>query len=182
MCSNDGNKVVVYHYFTYTDRRSQLCDTLLKSLVLQLSRRSKSSQEVLAAAYIKADSGGRALDHDELVETLYDLLALFGSVYIVIDALDECSERGDVFDFLETLRGWKLPGVRVLLSSKTMEEIEEALDPVSVQKVHIQSSFVDNDIRKHVAFQLSNNRDFRRWDEADRLEIEARLTSSSDGM
>jgi len=75
-----------------------------------------------------------------------------------------------------------MPGVQVLLSSKTMEEIEEALIPLSVDKVHIKSSFVDDDIRKHVAFQLSNSRDFRRWDEADRLEIVARLTESSGGM
>jgi hypothetical protein len=183
LCSNDENKVMVYHYFTYTDRRSQLYDTLLKSLVLQLSKRSKMSQELVIAAYLEADNGARPPDRDELVETLYGLLVLFGSVYIVLDALDECSERGDVFDFLEDLRGRKLPGVRVLLSSKTMEEIEEALDPLFVDKVHIQSSFVDNDIRKHVAFQLSKGRDFRgRWNDADILQIEDRLTSSSDGM
>jgi hypothetical protein len=173
--SNQENKVVACHYFTYTDRRSQLYDTLLKSLVLQLSKRSKISQEYVIAAYLEADNGARAPDRDELVEALYGLLVLFGSVYIVLDALDECSERGDVFDFLEELRGRKLPGVRVLLSSKTM-------DPLSVNKVHIHSSFVNSDIRKHVALQLSNNRDFRRWDEADRLEMEERLTSSSDGM
>jgi hypothetical protein len=129
-----------------------------------------------------ADSGGRALDCDDLKECLKSLLALFESVYIVLDALDECSERGDVFDFLEELHGWVIPGVRVLLSSKTMEEIEEALKPLSLAKVHIQSSLVDSDIRKHVAFQLSNNRNFRRWDTTDKAEIVDKLSNSSDGM
>jgi hypothetical protein len=131
----------------------------------------------------EADSGGRALDYDEMKEHLRSLLGLFNSVYIVLDALDECSERGEVFDFLEELHGWKMPGVRVLLSSKTMEESQEAFEPLVVTKVHVQSSVVDNDIRKHVAFQLSNNRDFRkRWNEEERREIENRITSSSDSI
>ncbi|KAN0112496.1 hypothetical protein V8E51_005447 [Hyaloscypha variabilis] len=183
ICAKRESEVVAYHYFTYTDARSQIYDTLLKSLVLQLGRCRSSSRQVLIDAYDEADCGGRALIDEELKEHLKSLLGLFQSVYIILDALDECSERRDVFDFLEELHGWKIPGVRVLLSSKTMEEIQEAVATYSVTRVHVQSSVVDDDIRKHVAFQLSNNRDLRkRWNEVERLEIENRLTSSSDGI
>lgn len=154
----------------------------MKSLIFQLARCGGASRQILFDAYLEADNGGRALDYDELKECLKSLLTLYESIYIVLDALDECSERGDVFDFLEELHGWEIPGVRVLLSSKTMEEIGEALKPLYLAKVHIQNSLVDKDIRKHVAFQLSNNRDFRRWDATDKAEIVDKLSNSSDGM
>jgi hypothetical protein len=132
MFAEDENKVVAYHYFTFTDKRSQIYDTLLKSLVLQLALLRSASRQVLVDAYDEADSGGRALDYDEVKEHLKSLLKLFDSSYIVLDALNECSERGEVFDFLEELHGWNVPGTRVLMSLwTTCQERRFVPDPLN---------------------------------------------------
>lgn len=155
---------------------------MLKSILLQIAQSHSLSRKKFVDAYEKANSSGCIFDRDEMMKLLASLTEVFKSVYIVIDALDECTERGEVFDFLEELQGRQLPQVRVLLSSKTMEEIEDAFKKLTIDKIFVESNVVDVDIKKHIEFQLKNNRALReKWNDDEQRDIEDKITSSSNG-
>ena len=41
----------------------------------------------------------------------------FESTYILLDALDECTDREDLLEFIEALMDWNVKGLHVLATS-----------------------------------------------------------------
>ena len=110
----------------------------------------------------------------------------FPCVYIVFDALDECSGRAELMDILETMSAWQLQNVHTLLTNRKERDIESSLDTFILHQntVCLQSEVVDKDIQKYVQQRLSNDKRLSRWgkDPTLRQDIETTLMKGAQGM
>ena len=110
----------------------------------------------------------------------------FKGVYIILDALDECEDRGKLLEDIETITGWELENLHILVTSRREKDIEESLDPLvdGTKKICIQSALVNDDIRTYVHKRLRTDQKLKRWQNRSEVqqEIETVLMSKADGM
>jgi hypothetical protein len=109
----------------------------------------------------------------------------FPQLYIVLDALDECTDRSELMAILERVAGWKLDGSHLLITSRKERDIESSLDTIDTQNsVGLQSKLVDGDILKYVRQRVSDDKNLSKWqkDPETRQEIEIAVMKGAHGM
>ena len=102
--------------------------------------------------------------------------------YIIIDALDECSEREKLLEQISDIAGRKIGKLHILLTSRKEWDIKTALDPILTGSVSIESAKVDSDIRLYVCRRLENDPRLKDWPDTVKLEIENSLVNGAHGM
>ena len=120
------------------------------------------------------------------MRVLKELLEDLHETYIILDALDECMDRQELLNSIEEIQGWEISQLHLLLISRRLKDIEDIL--VSITDLHdrvsIQSSLVDEDIRLYIQEMLENDRRLKRWRHKPLVqeEIKATLMGKADGM
>ncbi|KAJ6505850.1 ankyrin repeat-containing domain protein [Mycena vitilis] len=124
---------IAYFYFDFRDEKKQLVINMLRSIIVQLSEQSPEPYSVLDEQFKSCRGGSIFPPYDDLLVMLNTILGQFTGTYIVLDALDECSEHDDLVQFISTLRGWGKP-VHLLVASQPRAIFVEsaAFDKVSV--------------------------------------------------
>ena len=106
--------------------------------------------------------------------------------YIILDALDECANRAELMDILETIAGWQLKKLHILLTSRRERDIEISLETLvdARNAIDLRAEMVDKDIRAYIDHRLSVDKNLKRWqkDRGIRQEIEAALMEKACGM
>jgi hypothetical protein len=136
----------------------------------------------LEALYKYHNEGLQTPNCREMVRALSRVADTFPRAYIILDALDECPERKDLLKFLEDEAKWKPEQLKVLVTSRPLSDIKEALDNVGAQRVALESELVDNDIKTHVHFHILREKALNRWPSSVKEEIEKCLTEGAAGM
>src|SRR5882757_1439529 len=95
---------VAYFFFDGRDSQSELQrhDKLIRSLISQFSYQRGGIPTVLADLY-KRCGGHQQPSVNQLQNTLRDIFDGFSRAYIVIDALDECTDRDKTLNWLSKL-------------------------------------------------------------------------------
>jgi hypothetical protein len=110
----------------------------------------------------------------------------FPQSYIVLDALDECTDRAELMIILERMAGWKLDESHVLVTSRKERDIEISLESIvdTQNIICLQSELVDMDISTYVRQRLSDDKSLSKWqrDPDIRHEIETALMKGAHGM
>ncbi|KAJ7608309.1 hypothetical protein DFH06DRAFT_1017873, partial [Mycena polygramma] len=96
---------IAYFYIDFRDEKKQLLETMLRSIIMQLSEQSPTPYSALDQ-HFKSCQGGKFPTYGDLLAMLDTILAEFTGTYIILDALDECSELDELVHFISTLRGW----------------------------------------------------------------------------
>ena len=186
LSSNDSDTTaVIYYFFDFNDPAKQRFDNLIPSLVQQLAVRDAQAQSVLERLYDRHESGSSRPPTDQFLETFRDMLQTGRSeqVYLIIDALDECSSVEDLLEnVLRRIILWRLPKLHILTTSRLNKEIQMSFDELSVLHLPIQSSVVDNDIKTFVTKQMLRDRWWNKWTNAIRQEVIDSLTQKANGM
>lgn len=112
------------------------------------------------------------------------------SVFITIDALDECPKAGDereiLLNTILNILRWKYPHIHVLCTSRKEIDIEHAFmnyvsPAVKFQVLELAGKDVDADINAFVKARLRERR-FAKWDSTLKKDLETRLTHKANGM
>jgi hypothetical protein len=112
------------------------------------------------------------------------------TVYIVIDALDECPietssqfPREKVLEIVEDLVKSQIPNLRICVTSRPEADILPVLEPLAFRSVslHSEGGQVD-DIGEYVKSFVHNDREMRRWKATDRQLVIEVLTKKANGM
>ena len=190
--SNEGLGLVAYYYFDFRESAKQDVRGLLSSLVIQLCARSDLCCEILSDLYSKHDVGLRLPGDDTLIQCLKDMLELPGlpSIYLIIDALDECpdtsgvpSPRKLVLDLVEDLVESHLPNVRICILSRPEVDIQEVLGPLASYSVSLHSEDGQiQDIADYISCTVQSDRKMRKWRAEDKQLVINALTQKADGM
>jgi hypothetical protein len=183
--SDSGStNMVVYFYFDFNDVQKQNAEMMLRSLVVQLSDQAVDVPANLAAlCYSYAEKGQPSLD--ALLQVTRRTIQELSQVYIMLDALDECMQRAELMEILETIAGWKLKNVHLIMTSRRERDIESTLQTFiePQDSICLQSEVVDKDIQQYVRQRLSDDKGLHKWNDATlREEIEAALMKGSKGM
>ncbi|EIM82246.1 uncharacterized protein STEHIDRAFT_160801 [Stereum hirsutum FP-91666 SS1] len=178
----DSSISLAYFYFDLRQPEKEQCLGLISSLVDQLASRCSDMPAALEWLYGIHRNGMEQPTLHNLVAALKEMIVNIAcSVYIVIDALDECSERNNLMALIEEITQWNLDNIHMLLTSRKEEDLNRLLMPLSAE-VTLESSIVDRDIAFHIRAVLQNDRDFSKWQPPQKLEIETRVTSGAHGM
>jgi hypothetical protein len=110
----------------------------------------------------------------------------FAHVYVVLDALDECSQRSELMDMLETIAGWQLDNLHLLMTSRKERDIESSLESYVEEEntVCLQRDVVGQDIQRYVQQRLRDDKCLAKWnkDAAVKQDIEEALMHGARGM
>lgn len=106
--------------------------------------------------------------------------------YIVLDALDECSDIVDLLAVIQKFVGWSIPGLHLLCTSRWLTTVKETVQNLTTsdRMIQIQSKMVDTDISNCISQQLQTDPKLKRWRKRPDIqeEIRAALTEKVDGM
>jgi len=114
------------------------------------------------------------------VDTLKSILGLFPKTYIILDALDECTDREELLVLIEEINRWG--AVQILATSRKEKDIEEALHPLVTCQICIQDAQIDNDIKLYIRHRLQNDSKLKKWPLKVQREIEESLMAGANGM
>lgn len=178
--------VVAYFYFDFNDVHKQRAESLLKSLISQLSQKMNDVSPELDDLFAQSKNGRGDPSLETLLKVLQQLLREFSHAYLVIDALDECSQRDELMGILATIARWNLKNTHMVVASRLERDIEIAVEGLALEAVIVafRNSDVDKDIRQYVRQRLSDDAALKKWngDPGLRSEIEDVLTRGSQGM
>ena len=106
-------------------------------------------------------------------------LSLFPRTFIVVDAVDECSDRRAVSKLLRALSG--LPDTHLVAFSRRETDIELVFQGVA-HEIALTTAAVDNDIAMYVKHRMKASDDMAFWAPEDKAKVQDNLTSRADGM
>jgi hypothetical protein len=183
---------MAYFYFDFRDTNKQKRCDLLPSLVTQLSSRSDRCFDALYLLYLSHDDGARKPSEDALIQCLKEMLTLPDQhpIYIIIDALDECSNtsgmpspREQVLDLLNDLVELSLPNLHLCVTSRPEIDIRHALEPLTSRRVSLhEQSGQKKDIIDYVTSVVQSDSKMRRWRDEDKNLVIETLSERADGM
>lgn len=144
----------------------------------QLVTHDEKAEARAKEQYIALGENSRLLDYYQLFSVLEELLKALDRVYIVIDALDECTDQAETSAFIEELCTRKSIDVRILASSNTTQsrKTEVALAKLETEKVYVSENYVNKDIKSYIQRQ-----DLDKWEGDDKVKIMDHITGRSDG-
>ena len=183
-CQADKTLAIMYFYFDFSDTEKQRYENLIRSLVVQLSRQSTNIPEALNVIYSRRQEVQQQQQPttDDIVLTLQDMLGDFRQSFIILDALDECTEREELLGLIEKIVNWKLEKLHILVTSRRENDIEDTLTPLITGQICIQSALINADIHVHIRERLQNDRKLRKLPKDMQIEIEKTLMDGANGM
>ena len=183
-CQSRASSVVLYFYFDFNDVEKQRHEKMIRSLIVQLFSQRESS--ALESLYSSCMDGEQQPTSQALLGILRQMLEGFEKTYLIIDALDECSERDELMTNIEELTSWKDRNLHILTTSRWEGIIAESVELLNhdEERICIQSTLVNADIRAYVQGRLRIDRDLKRWQKKPEVqqEIEDTLMGKADGM
>ncbi|KAI1667999.1 Ankyrin repeat domain protein [Pyrenophora tritici-repentis] len=140
---------VAYVYCNYKAQEEQDVLSLLAAILKQLVQGRMLTVDHIERLHLKHASRGTKPSLDEIYGALRDVLASYQSVYIVIDALDECQE-GTRRQFLAKLQDLQaIQDVRLIATSRFITDIEDAFR--GAPRLEVRAS--REDVKRFVAGQ-----------------------------
>ena len=183
---------LAFFYCDFRDDQKKDRRGLISSLLVQLCHRCDAYCAILSDFYLAYDNGSNYASDGELVQCLKTMLKLpkQATVYIVIDALDECSTstgmpspRDNVLGFVEELVRLQAPNLRICVTSRPEADIEPVLNPLAFRSVSLHSeSGQAQDIAEYVKFVVNSDAKMRAWRKADKELVIDVLMKKADGM
>ena len=150
--SHEEESAVVYVYCNYKDVEKQTVTNLLSCLIRQLLvQKPHSAMREVAALYESHHSAGTSPSVVEYIKVLEAAVSRLAILYIVIDALDECSdEYGGRKALISELSRLKL---RLLVTSRDLPSIRRQLQ----NAIHLDVCAREDDILNYIDTRIDNS-------------------------
>ena len=180
--NEDVPVAIVWIYCNYKDRQAQTLDHFLGSIVSQLVQQQIGLLSDVVELYKKHSSMKEAPpDPADILELLERKIRCYHTVFVVIDALDECDNEDRtgmrLFDALKCLQ----PNVRLLITSRPLPDIVKEFE----NEPRIEIRAPDTDIRDFVRSRLEVEPRLKKHMQADTKFgelIEDAVVEKSEGM
>ncbi|KAI1880051.1 hypothetical protein JX265_001672 [Neoarthrinium moseri] len=180
-----SSQPLLYFYFDFTDIEKQRFENTIRSLIDQLYHNNQSAREVLGSLYSSCDGGSEQPRVDQLQAILVKMIQQSGEVWIILDALDECTSREELLRWLRGIRTEEV-NFHILTTSRPERDITSAIEQFSSdeEQIAIQSDLITADIRSYVHAHIREHEDFQIWKTRPDIqeEIESNLVKKADGM
>ena len=180
---------VLYFYFDFKDTNKQTLESMVRSLISQLFNRDEQTWPKLIPHYSKSDRQSTP-SLRLLCGVLLQMIEQVKEVWIILDALDECTTReGEskvgLLSWMEEVRNLEKGNVHLLATSRSSSDIESRVSKFpEANVVPIQENFTTADIRTYIRARFDRDERLRKWrnNNALREKVEATLTEKGSGM
>ena len=174
---------IAYFFFDGRDSRKelQLHNSLIRTLISQLSDTRHGGISGKLADLYKSCGESEQPSDEELQNVLRDILDRFSQTYIVIDALDECTDREKTLNWANQLisdANRNAANLHIAVSSRPERDIHEifaALDPHPIDVGEANA----NDIVEYLKLHIESK--FTKYDENIRAKIKSELKEHAEG-
>jgi hypothetical protein len=187
-----GLATICFFYFDFRDGGKQNVRHLLSSILIQLCNQSNKFSDALSTFFMAHGHGSRQPSEGALMECLTDILRLpgRGTLYLIIDALDECpnssgypTPREQVLDVIQAIIKLQLSRLHLCVTSRPETNIRDVLEPLAIHNVPLHKQAGQNrDIFKYVNHFVCTEPRVRRWQEEDKQLVIETLTEKAGGM
>jgi hypothetical protein len=189
--------LLAYYYLSFRDKKSQEIRLLLYSLLTQLVRGlvyevpELPSRYYLPRAFRDLYSKYQPASEprmEDLTVTFRGVSRESKEIYIVIDALDECSSQKDREDIIKFLTEFSLcaqSSTHILITSREEKDIKDTVREVLGEKcrvVPIQNKRVDDDIRVYLQTSMAKDSIFKKWSHELKDKVVDYLTEKANGV
>ncbi|KAI2614967.1 putative multiple ankyrin repeats single kh domain protein [Hypoxylon sp. NC1633] len=182
----------LYFYFAFNDSDKQHLENAIRSLIFQLYYQRKEVRKCLDLLHSSScKNGTQQPSLESLCTTFQNMVQEAGEVWIVLDALDECSTgngyQAEMLQWIQTLRGLQM-NIHLLVTSRPEQHIEAAIENCyhseDVISIPIKSNLVEEDIRTYIHAIVRGDKGLERWQSRPKVqtEIETALLKKADGM
>jgi hypothetical protein len=151
---------------------------LIISILWQLATQSDLCCDLLSRLYSEHDDGKQRPSEGTLSQCLKEMLLLptQGSVYLIIDALDECpnnsgmpTPREKVLDLVQNLVDLRLRNVRICVTSRPEIDVRTTLEPLTSLRVSLHNqSGQTKDIVDYISSVVYSDKMIQRWRDEDK--------------
>ncbi|KAL8858999.1 MAG: hypothetical protein Q9178_004480 [Gyalolechia marmorata] len=165
------------------ERTQQSLDHLVSSLIRQLAERHHELLKELSLLYKRHSEKGTRPSGQELLGFLGSLAKDIDSLFLVVDALDECDTIGGLRSALPSELQKLLPNARFFFTSRYLTEIEHLFDLDGCASLEIRA--IDQDIRRYISSQVACESRLAKHIEKDHSlskDVEEAIVQKSDGM
>ena len=176
-----GHGALAYFYFDFSDDRKQTVESCLRTLLAQLCSSLNDIPEEIQRLSDLVQRGQNSLSSHVLLQTLQRVARHFTDVSIVLDALDECSQKRVLLETVSILVNGD-SNIRWLMTSRFEQDIVVTFRDLNIPAVALEDAVVDEDIRLHVRSCLNKHQRIRKWGESLMKETEDALTERAGGM
>ena len=138
--------------------------------------------KVLVDLYAHCGSGHQEPTLGDLQKTLQKLLDGFSSTFIILDALDECTEREKLLSWIQSVileKNINL-GLHLIVTSRPEEEIENKFK--SYHYIDLVEESENHDLVAYLDYQLQNDSDLQKWNSDSQEQIKLTLMKQANGM
>ena len=185
-----GLAKMAYYYFDFRDDKKQDCYGLLSSLILQLALESDPCCNILSKIY-SDNNRARKPTLIALKKCMKDMLSQPGQgpIYIIVDALDECSNslgipspRGKVLELIKELVGLGLPDVHLCVASRPEIDVQNVLESSDSLQISLHNETgQEADIIAYIKSVVKSNKVLD-WTEEDEDLVINMLSRKANGM
>lgn len=153
---------------------------MLAAILKQLVQARLSLVDPVERLYKQHADRGTRPSPDEVFGALLDVLERYSTVYIVVDALDECLDSdGTRRQFLAKLRGLQAESdVRLMATSRFIPEIVDMFN--EGLKLEVQAS--EEDVKRFVAGQICRLPECIQRDPMLQESVQENIVEAVDGM
>lgn len=192
LCQSSNATGIAYYYLDVNNHQQQLPEDFLRSTIAQLS--SQSSRFMRKLCEYHQHASFRRIDDDlgdwkKWKASIGDLLALFqlslnffGSIFLVLDALDECKSNERLLDLIEKITKMQGDKLNLLVTSRTEKDIKRRMEGLDAVSIHLQGAMIESDIRTYVEQTLKTDPRLNKWNEGLKSEIRDVLLEGAQGM
>lgn len=171
---------VAYVYCNYKTRSDQDAAALLAALIRQLVQAQPSIAEPVERLHEEHSKEGTKPSLEEIFRVLQSVLANYSSVYIVVDALDECPEQdGTRCQFLAKLRELQsTTDLRLMVTSRFIPDVVNAFSAALTLEVRASKE----DVKRYVAGQIPHLPKCIQRDAMLQIMVQDKITQAVDSM
>ena len=137
--------------------------------------------KVLVNLYACCGNGHQEPTLDDLQNTLLRILDGFSSTFIILDALDECTEREKLLNWIQTfILGKDINlGLHLIVTSRPEQEIKDKFK--SCHYLDLVEESENDDLIVYLDYQLENDSVLQKWKFDTRKQIKSTLLEKGDG-
>ena len=181
LCDQNPRVACAYYFFDGRDGQKELqtVASLIRSLIRQFSTPYGGLPATLTKLFHSCHDGGSQPAVKSLQATLIHILEAFDDVYIVLDALDECSERRDLLKWITEMICLGKDKLHLLATSRPEEDIVMHLLSLNPGHVCMEPELVKWDIAKYIDSILDEK---NQWSNDTKATIKSTLLEHAGGM
>lgn len=155
---------------------------LLHSILAQIIYRKEVLPEEIWELYEQCGQGRQQPNAALLLSALLSLLKSSSRTYLIIDALDECSELDDLLKLISQIRNDCPSQVNLLVTSRREQGVMLNPGELASSIIDLQCTMNDNDIELYIHAVLKEDPILKRWEISLKEKIYKILTDKAHGM